>query len=274
MPSEDTSNIILSIWAANKPANEAFELEHNKDLITKSGEPEELGEDCRSKRQPTPDFPTPCRTEMVLRTNDKPKDPSRGWCFGSDAEECDGLLDESNRRGVSGVHFEVNLNWKTFAVVISNKSNNPLTIKLPNQDLDPFGRDEKRALPDEPCLVLLGVGLLQFMLQVPERKDRAAYEVNLRAYGEMAQMEMPSISRLNFRKRVNPTPVVAVNRYIPERIPLGKGSHGKVYAALDGYSGDKVALKYFHSFITSKEIESEIEVHKILRHVWPPVRSR
>lgn len=270
MESKDSSKTILSIWAANQVASQAFQLEHNKRFLVRTGEDMKSRRRVpqRRKRESTPQYQAPSRIEVRLQTDHgfEPRDLTKGWCFGSDPTHCDVLLDEDNSRGVSGLHFEINHNWSSFAVVITNRSGNPLTITLPRQEPDQIVTGQTRALLKEPCMVSLEVGLLQLIIVIPTREDQSAYEANLRAYCARAHEALPSLAHLNFQKRLNPTPAVALHRYFQEK-RLGYGSYGTVFSALDAYSGDVVALKRFHDSVSYENIESEILILKDVTHV-------
>jgi len=264
-----SSKTILAIWPANPHASEAFKLDHNKAFIARSSE-EPRRRKKRAQRDTTPKYDTPAQEQILLRTDVYPRDLTKGWCFGSNSSRCDVLLDRDNSRGVSGVHFEINHNWKSFAVLITNRSRNALEMFLPNQDRDQIQEGETRALLKAPCIIPLNVGLLRLMLEVPERKDSAAYDQNLREYYEKAITALPLLGQLDVQQRSNYTPAVKNHRYMEEK-QLGRGSHAMVFSAIDGSTGDIVAIKYFYDSVPKENIAREVQILKRLNHVRAPL---
>ena len=189
----DTSlKTVLSVWAANPVASQAFLLKHNENFFARTrGEPTRRKK--RAQRDTTPQYDAPSQVEIRLRTDVYPRDLTKGWCFGSDSSSCDILLDVDKSRGVSGLHFEIDHNWRSFAVLIRNRSRNPLTMMIPCQEVDQIKQGETRALLNEPCMISLSVGLLRLILEIPVREDPSAYNRNLRVYYEKAITAIPSL---------------------------------------------------------------------------------
>lgn len=53
-------------------------------------------------------------------------------------------------------------------------------------------------------------------------------------------------------------------------MPLGRGVHARVFSAVDGFTGDVVAIKTFNDNIPNETIKDEVQILKRLNHVRVP----
>ena len=261
---KDLSRTVLSIWPIGDQVSAAFTFQHNLKYLTR----ESGGSVQQGDRESTPKL-KPLRTEITLQAHakNKPKYPVVGWRFGHNPSECDVILDKTHDRGVSGLHFEINHNWNSYAAIITNKSGNALSIRISGQEPVILNCGETTALLSD-CYISLEVGVFTYIIEIPDRGDlQQTYEGNLRRYYEkFVRGALPPIELLGIKNAMTNTPAVASHRYIQQNA-VGRGVWGRVYRAIEGSTGDQVAIKMFRDQSSAERVQSEIRMLKKLKHV-------
>ena len=202
-----------------------------------------------------------------LTFDEKPKDPMKGYAFGTDKQKCDVLLGPRGFRDISGVHFHI-----TFDVirgerclVLRDSSTNGTAVSYD-------GQAEKEVRRHFPWIlnlkkrvgkweVKVHVRRLEFKVELASHEAcKAEYEEKETEFLKLSQTADPPLGGLSIDSH---TTEVAPSQsrtpgqrpvYIHEE-PLGKGSFGQVDRVIDVSTGAIYAHKAFHEPLWAKHTE-------------------
>ena len=108
-------NLIAILLPLNDPAKHAFGHENNQTRYLPPTEGFNVGP-VISNGEITPAYDLPQQDDevrykhmyrLLLSFEEAPKNPNKGYAFGTDKQKCDVVLGSSSVRGISGVHFHI-----------------------------------------------------------------------------------------------------------------------------------------------------------------------
>lgn len=218
-------------------------------------------EDPRS-RECTPYVSRPPEIELHLKFHPKPKDPTRGFVFGTDddketEEKCDVVLsgnpdpDPQKKYGISRQHFCIDFNWKSGFLRLNNISRYGTGMRAPSI------KNGQRMLKSNTMHMLhpaeqtrVQVGSLAFDLFFPERGiHQRQYELNWEAFAEDCGHAVPNLGGLGIEPQRDITRFLVrresrYNTYLFHN-EIGKGEFGSVCKASDHRTAELFAAKKF-----------------------------
>ncbi|KAK2763719.1 hypothetical protein FQN54_009335 [Arachnomyces sp. PD_36] len=271
----------VAIFTARSPAAfAALELTHNQSRVKAQTFPSKQRRPKRERkrRQRTPIVAAATESQLVLSLSEKPIDPLLGFVFGSDEEKCDILLcDEPSKDGISRVHFRIDFNWESGALIIIDTSSHgtPLQSKvagrhvlLQNRALPLFSGDTLQA------------GYVLFTVTIPDRgKYRQCFRKNWEEYYREYKEAIPRIGGLAIQQPEIKTYLDSAEICLVEEI--GSGSCGTVHKAVDA-AGNFYAVKTFNSRKSPSENDQqkyfrrEIETLHSIKHdyIVPAIKDK
>lgn len=254
MSTHHPSQIILILKPVGLAAQDALTSEFNTDRLLQG---HAVSTDCShqfedsASRECTPYFPPPRATELHLRFSPSPKEPTRGFVFGSDEVKCDIVLKDDGSRGISRVHFFVDFNWVSGLARLNNLSRYGTGIHSPcmdNGDHCLRNRERRILYPSEQTRVT--AGSLQFDVSFPDlnEQDMPLHQRNWKDLHTHWRQAVPNIGELGIQTTPAITQYAAVRKgahrtYILHG-QINKGSFGIVRMATDD-AGNRFAAKAF-----------------------------
>ncbi|KAL9124386.1 MAG: hypothetical protein Q9217_006280 [Psora testacea] len=202
-----------------------------------------------------------------LAFDQPPKDPTKGYAFGTDQQKCDVLLASRGVRGTSGVHFHI-----TFDVirgerrlVLRDSSTNGTAISYSGQAEEEVRHHFPWILNLEKkegkWKIKVHVRGLIFKVELASHQTcEAEYEKKLTDFLKLSQTADPPLGGLNidsYMTEVAPSQSRTPGQrpvYIHEE-PLGKSSFGQVDRVIDVSTGAIYAYKTFHEPPWAKHTE-------------------
>ncbi|MCJ1304537.1 hypothetical protein MMC08_007350 [Hypocenomyce scalaris] len=214
-----------------------------------------------------------------------PKDISQGWVFGSDPARCDIILgekkegekkeSEDKEPGIRRVHFRINFNWDSRALILYNMSKQCTVLTDHIENTLILQKDHQRVLPERKTTPI-EVGVFSMTAKLPSRNEEHehAYERCWQHYRRQAEREPPGLSQLQVGSQSETTTPqivrgpVSKGSYILGNV-IGRGSFGVVCFATQNITGDVVAVKQFSTTQTTKDRgpDKEVALYKELSHV-------
>ncbi|KAL9100366.1 MAG: hypothetical protein Q9163_004248 [Psora crenata] len=212
-----------------------------------------------SSREPTPVYNLPQKDNsgndykdthrLQLIFDSPPKDPTKGYAFGTDKLKCDVLLASRGVRGTSGVHFHITFDVinKERRLVLRDSSTNGTAVSYNGQ-----AENEE---------IKVHVRRLQFKVKlVSHRTCEAEYKKNVGNflnYSRTADPLLGGLSINSYTTEVAPSQSRTPGQrpvYIHEK-ELGKGSFGQVDRVIDVSTGVIYAYKTFYEPPWAKDKE-------------------
>lgn len=254
MSTHHPSQTILILKPVGLAAQDALTSEFNTDRLLQGNA---VSTDCShqfedsASRECTPYFPPPRATELHLRFNPLPKDPTRGFVFGSDEVKCDIVLKDNGSRGISRVHFFVDFNWVSGLARLNNLSRYGTGIHSPcidNGDHYLRIRESRILYPSEQSRVTAGTMQFDVSFPVLNEQDMPLHQRNWRDLHTQWRQAVPNIGELGIQTTPAITQYAAIRKgahrtYILHG-QINKGSFGIVRMATDN-AGNRFAAKAF-----------------------------
>ena len=210
--------------------------------------------------------------ELRLCFNNRPKDMSKGWVFGSDQNACDiycGEYDKKNGYYIGRQTFSITMNKQGMTILKHLKDTNRTIVQY---DYQRYGDRRKfvwTLFPSCSQILVCSAGQLQFRVIVAKNIQDELY-VRLRAHFladiEKSMPPLPSLSIGNCETTPD-TSLVSTPKaqpfyyYCPNR-ELGRGGNGAVSVVIDVSTGLEYAGKrYFKDFPSSEAAILEKQKH-------------
>ena len=272
MPPLDPDSILVLVDPKGDDAQAAFHFwqnaKHRRFGRAKDAPTEDDDDTSSDMYLGSQDFDPDASVPVHLRLSFdmSPKDPSKGFVFGSDSETCDILLAENKDSVISGNHFSINVDWQTgnplitcltptegsTGIRILTCTSWTLYLHREWKVLDP-GRFTTVKIYDE----------MQFVVYNLNRKNReAAYSKNLQRYLKKCQDAVPALTNLRLFDP-EPTPLL-VNR--------GRGLTGMEYFTTSTKVLEKVVLceAKSHQNWTEDSPSFVVKRFRSVKYTWPP----
>lgn len=249
----DDSNLILTLLAVDVFAGYLCNVPHNSNYyrppsydFSQETTPSSAGErDLASGEQET-QYLGP---RLELTFDMEPKNPERGFTFGSDRKQCDVWL---RKKGISGIHFSVTFD-KEGQLLLRDTSRLGTWVSL-NGQRSSHARDHSTLVlgPDTSLQIDFGDDHVpQFAIRVPKHKSvDASFQAKRGLYMERSEKVDAALGLLDLSSQATtaqPSRAMSPRRrpwYFKESV-IGKGSFGVVFRAREISSGHTYALKEF-----------------------------
>ncbi|GAB0138165.1 hypothetical protein EsDP_00006409 [Epichloe bromicola] len=187
--------------------------------------------------------PQPALPSNILRfaTDHMPKDPSAGFVFGVDRDNCDILLHVNRETGISGKQFAVTFRADTGAIVLKNLSRAGTMVHI-NME---FIRLQTQRVIEKLDHVFISLADFRIGLFLGSDGDIDCQYVRFLA--KLGSIP-PNLSHMRLESSAS-TSLSENPRSNPYRLGrvLGQGASAIVYEAFHKSSGDLVAVKCFAS---------------------------
>ena len=277
----DYSNTILIVKPVGPAALEALRSEPNAGRLfsfqypgfdSTISLPEQSG-----SRECTPFILPPPEIQLHLKFDPIPKNPQRGFVFGSKEKTCDILLLDKTSpgrasSGISGEHFCIEFNWNSGYTLVNNISRSGTRILI-KDGVRSLESGIKRALfPEEQTRIQVGALEFDIIFPVRDQYQNVSYERNWEIFKARCLGSDPNVDGLNLETKRKITEFVAIvqgqkgERYkINDEI--GAGDFGIVRKAVREGDATLFAAKVF-SKQTAKPT-MEIELMEQINHVRP-----
>ena len=194
---------------------------------------------------------------LRITFNQLPRQPDMGWVFGNDPSVCDILLD---RPIVSRQQFTIVILPDTNAICAKNMSRHGTIMReIQERGSKPVRVRSQRAISGE---ITIDFQHVQLIIRCPDHSDdNGRFLRNVETF--RAQGGNPQ-SLVHTDSRVTPSVSTQQTSYRNE-CEIGTGAYGKVYRAINRYTGKVYAIKRYNR--PAKTRFAEAEVLKKLRHV-------
>ena len=249
-------------------ARDAFRLDHNAGLYHRSSQ-SILTEPSLLSREPTPAFSISepgdndnnhDTDRLILTFDGRPKDPLRGWQFGTNPQTSDILLGHRGTPGVSARHFCIGID-KDSRVVLRDTSSFGTSVGYDGQAQYEVRRNFTWILSVEPessvplgQIVVYVPGTSKFALKIQfpnHRRREPDYLSNLHDFIKTAKAALPPVTDLGLGS--NTTTAAPSQPRTPCQAPIyvnlsliGQGEFGAVHRVFDVSTGKIYAGKRFH----------------------------
>jgi len=251
MEAVELSQVVAFLTSRTPDSREALEHPHNERFAVTGAHVETESESRDST--PAVDF-RDAQICLTLRDEGKPYSAEMGFTFGSDQkDEIDVLLVSSIRQrklGISRLHFSINFNWYTGALLLKNYSK--FGTDLESKVIGKQHLDEGVTAPlSGGDFIRAGFIILQLWIdRGNEGNFELAYKRNWMKYREEADR---ATSCYGGSKRKGP-PLITVTNDTDLSVvkQLGNGTFGEVYKAMD-MAGHYYAVKVFHYKLEKKD---------------------
>ena len=213
-----------------------------------------------AQEQPNDDHRKYDSTHRLQLTFDKePKDPNKGYSFGTDSKICDVLLGSRGARGISGLHFcitfDVTLNEKK-RLILKDSSTNGMAVSYSGQAEQEVRHHFTWILDLEKeegkWEVEIHIRGLSFKVELASHSTcKAEYDKKVEGFLEDSCTALPPLDVLgiyNHTTTAQPSQPLTPRQspiYIRER-KLGSGSFGRVDKVVDVSTGTTYARKEFY----------------------------
>ena len=253
------SDIVFEIHSMDR----FIEHEHNERFKVVGVEPDveddpfATGNTTRSntkRHTPVPNLAVPF---LRITFDQIPRQPDMGWVFGNEPGVCDILL---NRNDVSRQQFTIVILPDTNAICVKNMSRyGTIMRETQEKGSNPVRVRSQRAISEEITIYFQQV---QLIIRCPNHSGhRSQFIRNVQTF--RAQGGNPQ-SLVHTDSRVNPSISTQQTSYRNE-CEIGTGAYGKVYRAINRYTGKFYAIKRYNR--PAKTRFAEAEVLKKLKHV-------
>jgi hypothetical protein len=261
-----SATAVLLILVRDEETKFACDDPHNECYLYSAPSPESQ---TREHREGTPFIERAPDTKYYLQSMHSPNDPSLGWVFGSDKNRCDFFLGPRSH-GVSGMHFRINHNRSSKALVLTNCSS--LGTKVSNRVLDLDERVLTSLVILEGYQYSVEVGTFEILLEIPDRgKEQKTYQKNIERLLREADLAIPRVNSIQLWSSTTVTPMVLSDgvkrKYVMGKV-IGNGTTAIVRQAFDHRTGDIFAAKEFsEDFARTKYMSQEIRLFRDVSHV-------
>ncbi|MCJ1255217.1 hypothetical protein MMC24_003033 [Lignoscripta atroalba] len=197
---------------------------------------------------------------LLLTLNEKPKNPLKGWQFGTDLFSSDVLLGYRGTRGVSGRHFRITITedlWvelhddSTYGTAVSYDGRAKNKARIKNTWTLSCGPRQRRQFKDVTIYVPDADGLA-FKIEFPNHEaGGTGYLAHLRTFLEESKTALPPVNTIGLDS--NPTTAAPSQPQTPHQRPvhiddglIGQGQFGEVRKIIDTRNLHSYATKKFH----------------------------
>ncbi|KAF4894903.1 Cyclin-dependent kinase-like 1 [Colletotrichum fructicola] len=219
-------------------------------------------EDLAKDGTPAPIFPP----VSILRvtTDCLPRDTLHGFTFGSNADQCDILLDNDHRRGISNRQFSIKPDLSTPGIFhFQNHSQHATKILI--GDTAQVVKSTRCIPGDTQIHVLLGHFDLQ--IRVPSHKSHwPAFLENWAAFVTKDKSLPPDLQHLGLGSMLRTSRAPSKTGSCHRGPKIGHGASGNVYRESSRDTGLVYAVKYYHPGRPDEEIHEEARLLGGLSH--------
>ncbi|KAG8530168.1 uncharacterized protein KY384_005651 [Bacidia gigantensis] len=216
----------------------------------------------QSSRETTPsesEWDNDSAPRIVLRFDKRPKDPSKGFAFGSNRRLCDVFLGNHHPSGMSGVHFYLTFGIaadKKHHLMVRDVSRNGMSVSYDDQ-----GGDEKRCqytwfldLVDEgeqKMIVKVHLVGLSFEIHLPDHHEcREQYDASVEEFVQNTETSDLPVDLLGIHSDASTAMVSQPSSprqrpFFVTRLELGSGAFGSVDKVVDERTRATYARKTF-----------------------------
>ena len=208
--------------------------------------------------------------ELHLYLDDRPKDPSKGWVFGSDRKACDiycGEPDKSRNYNIGRQTFSITIDKQSHVILKHLRNTNRTQVQYDNQQAGDRREFVWIMLPFCTNIYVTTANKLEFQVEVvnpskikePTKRSRLILLSRFFADVEKSMLSTPlrsvdsgstaSYSSLSYTPKTQPFYYVRKDRL------LGSGSFGKVYIVVDVSTGVEYAGKTFIGEVDQGEVD-------------------
>lgn len=258
---DQAPNLIFTLTARNRLADEVCFFPCNLD---RNPDPSAFADADLPSREPTPARSTSASLSQLQFTFDKrPKDPAKGFVFGSDPKICDVKIG-MKKNSVSGQHFRITFNAKGDLVLIDTSSSGTM-VSYAGQGHFPRRNFMWIIFGDRRDIT---IEVIDLNIQI-QRSTHHEFAAQLQSYLTEVHislsLDLPAIQsgETTARQSMVHTPTQRPIYLLDERI--GKGGFGEVYKAIDVSTGRLYAGKQLLKVL--KEWEREVQIMRRLSHV-------
>ncbi|KAI0487343.1 hypothetical protein F4859DRAFT_525491 [Xylaria cf. heliscus] len=171
-----------------------------------------------------------------------PTEPAAGFVFGCDANVCDVVLDENQRRGVSRKQFAIEPDWDRGTLILRNLSKQGTFIE--SQSSGRTWLHSEQSLQDNEILDIK-IGKVELHIRIPDHsKHRNVFLEGWSAFRVRLQSQISGLQKLSLE--TNKTTNKSQPTDYIYQWAIGRGSQATVYEAVHQPSGQKFAIKEFH----------------------------
>ena len=200
---------------------------------------------------------------LLLNFDKPPKDPSKGYAFGTDQQKCDVVLGSRGVRGISGVHFHISFDVinKKRRLVLRDSSTNGTAVSYDGQAEEEvrhhfpwilnLEKDEVEGGEIEEWKIRVHLRGLEFKVELASHRTcEVEYIDNVMKFLKFSRTADPPLDGLSIDSHT--TEVAPSQSRTPGQRPvyisegsLGKGSFGQVDRVIDVSVGAIYARKTF-----------------------------
>ena len=256
---------VLTACDKSGRAAAAFKLPENRKYHRKA-RPDIAEEPTIGSREstPAPERDAEANAELgdrlILRFDDKLKDITRGWQFGTDPKSCDILLGHRGTPGISAKHLSITVtrmkkvelyNESKFGTVVSYNGQSTISAFEGDKRMLSLNLEKYRDWATVKVFVPYE-NKLTFTISFPRRKEsQLQYLQNLRTFVQKREKAYPMISQLGLSDGSPTTPGNRKLQSLPRESiiyrgkELGRGTFSRVYQCIDVTDGEMYAVKLF-----------------------------
>ncbi|MCJ1263721.1 hypothetical protein MMC22_003591 [Lobaria immixta] len=255
---------VLIPFDGKNRARDAFRLQANAGWYRKAAEGI-AEEPTIDSREPTPALQPDLEgnynsaDHILLTFDEKPKDPQRGWQFGTDPRSCDVLLGHRGTKGISSRHFCITI-AENFWVKLHEDSTFGTAVGYNDEAKDKTRRKNTWLLSFEPRsqrqwgdikIYVPNMKGLAFSIEFPNHQaGPPEYLANLLAFFAESRKALPPVTTLGLNS-IPPTATPSKPQ-TPHHFPihlndelLGRGGFGEVRRVINTQNGQFYAAKRF-----------------------------
>ena len=268
---------IAKLVAMNERTRQAWAHPHNRSFYRPASFQGVSVRDGKS-REPTPsetDMDTNDRVhdtepELHLYLDDRPKDLSKGWVFGSDRTACDvycGEPDKSRKYNIGRQTFSITINEQSQVVLKHLRDTNRTQVQYGNQKAGDRRSFVWIMLPDCENIFITTANRLKFQVNVVDpskqtESSKRSRSIFLSWFLSDVEDSMPStpLRSVGSGSTTSDSGLCCVPNtqpfyYVRKDRPLGSGSFGKVYIVVDVSTGVEYAGKTFFGEVDQGEAD-------------------
>ncbi|KAK6222523.1 camk protein kinase [Colletotrichum tabaci] len=219
-------------------------------------------EDLARDGTPAPIFPP---VSFLRVTTDRlPRDTHMGFTFGSNADQCDILLDNDHRRGISNQQFSIIPNLSTPGT-FHFRNHSQHATKILVGDTGQVVKSTRRISGDTQVHVLFG----HFDLQIRFPSHRTHWPAFLEKWAEFTTKNAslpPDLQHLELGSMLRTSRAPSKTGLYHRGPKIGYGESGAVYCEVHRKTGQVYAVKYYHYGRPNEEANQEAELLEEISH--------
>ena len=194
---------------------------------------------------------------LILTFSQPPKDPLRGWQFGTSKVHSDILLGHHGTKGISARQFHITVSEKGWIYLNDDRSSHGTAVGYDHDKQEEIRRKEKWILAHGPSSriqwkdITIHAGRLVFQIEFPNQQaGQEEYRNNLRVFWEKSQAALPSVGALSFGSFLStatPSRCQSPSQgaiYLNNK-RIGSGEFGEVHRVIKARDGLYYAAKTF-----------------------------